>query len=182
MQPLRLAAMVGGRRVEGQVSIQHSPGGVERLEVGPPGVAANPAAIEAIRTADQIVLGPGSLFTSVMAALCVPGLAKAVQESPASRVFVLNLVTQDAETLGMSGREHLEALQRLAGVTGPGAIVAHRGPLAVPSGHDPVTVSTEEAAALGWRVVYADVADPEAEWPAHDPLRLGRVLAGLAGG
>ena len=99
-------------------------------------------------------------------------LAPAIMGAAAQRVFVLNLVTQDAETFDMSGAEHLEALAKHVGVTGPGILVAHDGQLAVP-GATSVTVDTEDAARHGWRVVFADVADETADWPEHDPLKLG---------
>ena len=106
-------------------------------------------------------------------------LAPAIMGAAAQQVFVLNLVTQDAETFDMSGAEHLEALAKHVGVTGPGILVAHDGQLAVP-GATSVTVDTEDAARHGWRVVFADVADETADWPEHDPLKLGRVLERLA--
>jgi hypothetical protein len=56
----------------------------------------------------------------------------------------------------------------------------HDGPLNVPEGHERVTVDDENAGPYGWRVMAADVADPRSDWPAHDPIRLGRVLEELA--
>jgi hypothetical protein len=98
----------------------------------------------------------------------------------AQRIFVLNLITQDGETLGMEGLAHLEAMATHAGVMGPGIVVVHDGILDVPDGHEQVTLGVEEAARHGWRLVVADVADEWAEWPTHDPLKLGRVLEELA--
>ena len=97
----------------------------------------------------------------------------------AQKVFVMNLVTQDGETLGMTGLDHLEALRDHGGVEGPGVVIVHDGDLDVPTDHDRVTVDVEEASALGWRVVFADVADDRADWPAHDPIKLGSVLEKL---
>jgi 2-phospho-L-lactate transferase/gluconeogenesis factor (CofD/UPF0052 family) len=97
----------------------------------------------------------------------------------AQKVFVMNLVTQDGETLGMSGVDHLHALRSHGGVEGPGVVVVHEGDLDVPEGHDRVRVDVDEASALGWRVVFADVADERADWPSHDPIKLGRVLENL---
>jgi hypothetical protein len=100
--------------------------------------------------------------------------------APAQRVFVMNLVTQDAETLGLNGADHVEALAKHVGVAGPGIVVAHDGPLDVPAGHDRVVIDADAAARHGWRVVFADVAEETADWPEHDPLKLGRVLEKLA--
>lgn len=176
---IALTAVVQGRKVTGQVAIARSRGHISSLSIDPAGTAASREALGAVAHADQIVIGPGSLYTSLISALLVQMLAPAVMTASAQRVFVLNLVTQDGETLGMSGEQHLEALDRHVGIQGPGVVVAHDGPLDVPAGHDAVTVDQEAAASLGWRVVYADVADQDAEWPAHDPIKLGRVLEEL---
>lgn len=176
---ITLGAIVGGRRVDGQAAITRARGGVERLILGPDGVGAHPSAAAAIGRADQIVLGPGSLFTSIMPALMVPGIAQALERSPARIVFVLNLVTQDGETLGLAGADHLRALAAHAGIRRTGEVVVHRGPLHVPPGLDPLTVGPEEASALGWTVHEAELADPGADRPMHDPAKLGRVLEAL---
>jgi hypothetical protein len=107
-------------------------------------------------------------------------LAPAVMEAEAQRVFVLNMVTQEGETLGMTGREHIDALAEHAGVEGSGVVIAHDGPLEVPPGHEAVEVSAEDAARHGWELVLADLNDEWSDWPQHDPLKLGRVLEKLA--
>ncbi|MGB7860760.1 MAG: uridine diphosphate-N-acetylglucosamine-binding protein YvcK [Acidimicrobiia bacterium] len=180
-QPVTLHAVVGGREVVGQLAIARSRGKISELSIDPVDVVASRVALTAIAEAEQIVLGPGSLYTSVLSALQVQMLAPAIMSAPAQRVFVLNLVTQDGETLGMSGIDHLEALRDHAGLEGPGIVVAHVGPMDVPAGHEAVTVDVDDAARIGWRVVYADLVDSTSDWPVHDPLKLGQVLEGLTG-
>lgn len=175
-EAVRLAADIGGRRVDGQVAIARTPGGVERLYLGPDGIEANPAALAAVAAADQIILGPGSLFTSVIAALKVPGMAAAVQAAQGRVVVVLNLVTQNAETLGLTGWDHLRAFQAHAGLNRGGGIVAHKGELAVPDGLERVEIEDDAAAGLGWDLYEADVAAAASRWPAHDPIKLGMAL------
>ena len=136
-----------------------------------------PQAAEAVAAADQIVIGPGSLFTSIIAALLVPDLAKVVMASAGRRVFVCNLVTQDGETWDMDGEDHVEALSRLGGVDGPGTIVVHDGPLDVPRGHR--RIDFDGALVGAWSVYRADVADAAADWPAHDPFALAGALERL---
>jgi hypothetical protein len=80
----------------------------------------------------------------------------------------------------MDGGAHLRALAELAGVEGPGVVIAQNGPMLVPAGLEPVSVSENAAARHGWRVVHHNVADPDLEWPAHNPVALGQVLGGLA--
>jgi uncharacterized cofD-like protein len=179
-QRLIMEARVAGSTVVGQAEITRARGGIESLTLVPPDVTASPDALDAIATADQIILGPGSLYTSVLSVLVVPGIAEAVNASRAQRVAVLNLITQDGETLGMKALDHLDVLGRLGGIGG-GAVIVHQGPLAVPPGHDQLFLDTDEAAALGWAMTEARVDDRESEWPQHDPIRLGEVLAALAG-
>ncbi|MCZ6457530.1 MAG: uridine diphosphate-N-acetylglucosamine-binding protein YvcK [Actinobacteria bacterium] len=179
-QPVTLTANVDGKSVAGQVAIAESRGHISDLSIDPVDTAASRSALEAVAGADQIVIGPGSLYTSLISALMVQMLAPAVMGAAAQKVFVLNLVTQDGETLGMTGEDHLEALLIHAGIEGPGVVVAHEGDLDVPEDHQPITIDSETASRHGWRVVFADVADQRADWPAHDPVKLGPVLEDLA--
>ena len=181
-QPVTLSAIVEGQPVTGQAAITSKEGHISELRIEPSDTIASRRALAAVSGADQIVIGPGSLYTSVISALMVQMLAPAVMESSAQRVFVLNLVTQDGETSGMSGKEHIDALAEHVGIEGSGVVVVHGGSLDVPDGHDAVTVSAEDAARHGWELVVADLNDEWSDWPRHDPLKLGRVLEKLASG
>jgi uncharacterized cofD-like protein len=173
--PLVLEAEVDGTPVRGQVAIARSRGTISSLTVYPEHAEAAPAALEAIAGADQIVLGPGSLFTSVIAPVRVPGIAEAINASSSTLVYVCNLTTQDGETLAMSGDEHIEALAAVGHLRPPDRVVAHEGPLSVPEGLERVTVSAGDDP----RVVAGDVADPSPGWPQHDAARLGAILRRL---
>ncbi|HHC08114.1 MAG TPA: YvcK family protein [Actinobacteria bacterium] len=179
---LRLHADLDGRRVEGQVAISLARGRIRRLWVEPGTVRASPRALEALEAADQIVLGPGSLYTSVLATLVVPGIVEAINRSRAELVFVMNLTTQDGETLGMGAAEHLAALLDLTGLRVPGAIVASAEPIRVDPPLEPVRVDPEALATFGVDVVLADLLDRSSARPAHDPDKLGGVLGSLAHG
>lgn len=178
--PIMLEATIDGKHVVGQNEITATSGHFSELHIEPRDAIVTQRALSAVAAADQIVIGPGSLYTSTISALKVPMLADAIMESLAQRVFVLNLVTQDGETLGLSGLEHLEALAKHSGVAGPGVVVAHEGVMDVPAGHERVQIDAREASLHGWRVVFADMTDETANWPGHDPLKLGRVLEQLA--
>ena len=174
-----LSARVGGRMVEGQVAVARARGGIEELFLEPAAAEASPAAVEAITQADQIILGPGSLFTSVLAAVAVPGIADAINRAQGRIVFVLNLVTQDGETLHLAGPGHVEAVHTHGGLIRSGTVLAHQGPLAVPEELQGVELDEVNAAILGWNLVTADVVDRDSDWPAHDVMRLGQALRGL---
>lgn len=176
---LHLQAVIDGNLVDGQAAITKTRGTLSELRLVPDDVPADPAALEAVRSADQILIGPGSLFTSVLAALVVPGMAEALREAPGHVVFISNLVTQDGETLGMNCADHVGALRVIGGIDVTGTIVAHRGDVHMDPPIEQVRVDRAELASAGWDVVEADLVDPQADWPQHDPIRLGQVLARL---
>lgn len=161
--PVELEAVVdSGAVVTGQVAVG-ARADVRTVRLTPAHVPACPDAVEAIAAADQLVLGPGSLFTSVLAATAVEGIRQAVVDSPATLVYVCNLRPQASETEGFGVADHVEALHRhgldpdvvlfdpdaigdAAGV--PGAVAA---PLARPSqlAHEPALLAEALRAGLG---------------------------------
>ncbi len=173
---LRLAATLDGREVVGQVEIAKSRGTITAMRLIPDDPPVTATAVTALEGADQIVLGPGSLYTSVIAALLVPGITPAINRSSARLVLVANLITQDGETLQMDAAEHLDALLHLTGVRPPSAIVAPREPVAVEPPLAPVPVDEDVLATYGVDVVFGDLRDPNADWPQHDPERLAEIL------
>lgn len=180
--PVTLSAVIDDTSVSGQAAITNTEGHISSLAIEPTDTIASRRALEAVAGANQIVIGPGSLYTSVISALMVQMLAPAVMEAEAQRVFVLNLVTQEGETTDMSGKDHIDALAEHVGIEGSGVVIAHEGPIDVPAGHEPVQVSAEDAARHGWELVLADVNDDWSDWPQHDPMKLGRVLENLTSG
>jgi len=179
-QHLRLEATIDGEVVAGQAAISASRGTISALRVRPERATANPHAIEVIGNADQIVLGPGSLFTSVLAALVVPGIIDAVNEAPAALVFVANLITQDGETLGMDAADHIEALIRMTGVRSPAAIVANNAFVDVAAPLELLKVDRDVLATYGVDLAATDLIDRGAPWPQHDQARLADVLESLS--
>ncbi|MBT8198486.1 MAG: YvcK family protein [Acidimicrobiia bacterium] len=176
---VKLEAVVDGSVVEGQVSIALSRGNISKIRILPGTAAATDRAREAIRAADQIVLGPGSLYTSVIAPLLVSGVVEAINDSGARLVYVANVTTQDGETLGMDAADHLEALLSHTGVRPPSTVIANRLPVAVEAPIERLVVDEEALATFGVDVVWADLLDTGAATIRHDPVRLGLALAGL---
>jgi uncharacterized cofD-like protein len=150
----------GGRRVVGQVAITRTVG-VERVGVEPATAAVPAEAVGALADASQVVLGPGSLYTSVLAAAVVDDVRDAIKRAPGRTVYVCNVRAEAGETRGYDVAAHVDALRR-HGIE-PDVVVAQRG--ALPVGHP------------GVEVVEADVVRPHGL--AHDPARLGDVLAAL---
>lgn len=182
--PLTLHARLrDGTQVDGQ-SLVAKATGVERVWTTPEGVAASEDALRAIAEAELIVLGPGSLFTSILPSLLLPGIRDAVLASPALRVFVCNVATQEGETAGFDLADHVAALAAhtdpgIADVVlansrlGAGAPDSSRGEpvgLAWP----PATMSVSETP----RLVLDDVVD-RADAHRHDSARLAAALVHL---
>src|SRR3984957_18292859 len=108
------ALMEDGTRVRGETNITASKGRIRELFLVPPDVGPMPQTLEAIAHADMITIGPGSLFTSLIPNLLVRGIAQAIVESPATKVYICNLMTQANESLGLTAEDHIRALNRHA--------------------------------------------------------------------
>jgi len=108
------ALMEDGTRVRGETKITASKGRIRELVLVPPDVGPMPQTLEAIAHADMISIGPGSLFTSLIPNLLVRGIAAAIVESPAVKVFICNLMTQANESLGLTAADHIRALNKHA--------------------------------------------------------------------
>ncbi len=158
--PVVLKADAAGGAVEGQVNVS-SAGSISTVSLVPPDAPAPPAAITAIERADQVVLGPGSLFTSVLAAAIVPEVAQALAATSAQKVYVCNLRPQLPETDGFDVGAHVSALA--AHGVHPDVVLCHPGALV--QGDCGVEV-VERAVAVAGAL-------------AHDSALLAAVLAGL---
>ena len=165
-------------RIQGQSAIADAGGRLAAIELFPYGAPACAPAVDAVREADLVVLGPGSWFTSVIPHLLVHELAAALVTTRARKVVVLNLVAQTDETSGFSPAEHLRVLRGQSRWVGGLQVDAV---LADPSTLDETQLADVRAAAgeLGARVVLADVRDSD-HADRHDPRRLavayGQVL------
>lgn len=168
-EPLTMEARVEGGVVKGQVAVAQARERIQAVCIDPADPPATPGAVRAILEADQVVLGPGSLFTSLIATLLVPGISKALLETGARRVFVCNNRMQAGETQGLDAAAHVEAL---LAHTAPGAVdaVVAQWP---PFEQDHVHVDEDALRALGVDVIAADVTDARG---AHDPELLAKVL------
>ena len=168
-----LLARVNGGEVKGQVAVAQTRAAIQAVYLEPPDPPAHPSALKALAEADQIVLGPGSLFTSLIAALLVPGIRSALQGSKAKRVFVCNARMQKGETESLDAASHVQALLAHAGAFCVDTVVVQAPELPT----DGVQVDLKALEFLGVEVVAADVATADG---AHDPVRLADVLRGLA--
>jgi uncharacterized cofD-like protein len=184
-RPVELVAeLEDGRVVRGESAIAAAAGRVARVRLSGAD-AARPEALEAIRRADVVVLGPGSLYSSVIATLLVPGIAEALHATAATRVLVLNLFTQPGETDGYDGAAHLEAIRRHAGDV-VDVVLANRPPPGeavlrayAAEGAAPVAVDGDALEASGAVPLVTDLLAAGAK-ARHDPHKLARALLAIA--
>ena len=174
------ARLEDGTVIAGQSRIAAS-SGIERVWLTPDDIAASEDAVAAIAEADLIVLGPGSLYTSLLPSLLVRGIRDAVAASGALRAFVCNVATQRGETAGYDLADHLEALTAHA-VPGLVDVVLANNHFAarvpVEWHAEPVRLRWPPAGPAAPRLVLDDVVDPD-NAHHHDPARLAASLLRL---
>jgi uncharacterized cofD-like protein len=179
-QALNLVAeLADGTHLEGQSRIMRSRG-IRRVWLSPATVEACAEAAEAIRVADLIVIGPGSLYTSVLPSLLVPGIRSAIEGARGLRVYVSNVATQPGETEGYTLSEHVAALSSHDVGYLIDVVLANDDQSArVPQGYgaEPVRVDLAPAGSRP-RLVLAAVVDPH-NAHRHDPTRLTQALLRL---
>jgi uncharacterized cofD-like protein len=153
--------------VEGQVAVMQHRGRIRRVGLVPADARAHPDAVAAIAAADQIVLAPGSLFTSLLPVLVVPELRDAIRSAGGQVVQVSNLEPQVPETEGLDAVDHLRA------------VLEHGARVDILLAPSDGRLRADEAAVResGVRPVVARLAEPNGR--VHDPARLAQALADL---
>jgi uncharacterized cofD-like protein len=174
------AELSDGSHLVGQSRIMRSRG-IRRVWLSPVDVEAGPEAVEAIRGADLIVMGPGSLYTSILPSLLVPGIRSAVESARGLRVFVANVATQVGETEGYTLSEHVAALSahdvgHLVDVVLANDDRDARVPDDYPA--EPVRIDLPDGGGAWPRLVLASVVDRD-NAHRHDSRRLAQALVEL---
>ena len=164
-------------RVEGESHIPGSPGQVMRVWLEPSNPSAFPEVIQAILAADMIVVGPGSLYTSVLPNLLVPEIMDAVRASRAFKAYVCNVATQPGETDGYTVRDHLRALEAHVGGGFFEVVLANdRCDSRLPEGVEWVPIDPDLAAE--YPIHAADFSD-DIRPARHDARKLASILMEL---
>lgn len=176
------ALMNDGNVVRGETKIAKTGGKIRRLSLRPRRVSPLPEVLEAIRQANLILIGPGSLYTSILPNLLVSGVAEAIEESRATRVFIANLMTQPGETDGFSLSEHVRVVYShtrrklidwvIASNQAVSPSVARRYHT---EGAEPVPVDLPELQRMGVRTLLDNLLE-EHEVVRHNSARLSQLL------
>jgi uncharacterized cofD-like protein len=182
------AEMEDGTIVEGESKIPKAGGRIKRVFLEPPDVEPLAEALEAIRETDAILIGPGSLYTSILPNLLVPGVAEALLESDAVKIFICNVMTQPGETDGYSVSDHLQAIHDHVGHHLFDYVIVNNGeiPPQVESkyaeqGSKAVYLDLEEVKRRGYQVI-ADRLVLFRTYLRHDAERLSHHIYQLVEG
>jgi uncharacterized cofD-like protein len=180
--PLNLTARLeSGRFISGQAAVSQATEPIAKVQIDPSDVRANPEAIERILEADLVVIGPGSLYSSVLPNLLISDIHDALSGAEGLRVYVCNVATQPGETDGYSASRHLTTLFDHAGDQLFDMVLLNRNRSARrPSGWQgqPVQLDTRQLEELPVVVVEDDVIDDQ-NAHHHDPDKLAAVLLRL---
>ena len=172
------AAMEDESVVYGESNITGRRGKIKELTMEPAGVAAFEEAVKAIREADLIVIGPGSLYTSILPNLLVKGVQEAVRKSRATKVLVANVATQPGETDGYSLADHVYAIYRHVGEGLFQYVLANSDIVPLPEEWGNKAIKLDVERVTGAQVVLADLVNREYRL-RHDSGRLAEVLLNL---
>jgi uncharacterized cofD-like protein len=177
-----IATLANGKRVTGETNISRSSIPIRKLQLSPRRVRPLPLAVKALEQADLILLGPGSLYTSVIPNLLIPEIARAIARSKAPRVYIANLMTQPGETTHYSLSEHLRAIQDHVGKRLIDSVVANRKAVSPEvarryraQNSEPVLIDNKNLAKLNVKLV-ADNLLEEHGVIRHNSPRLARLL------
>ena len=173
------AELANATVVHGESAVPHSGEAIDHVFLLPPDPPAYPDAVAAIHAANLIVIGPGSLYTSVMPNLLVPGLAEALREAHAMRIYVVNVASQPGETDGYVLSDYLRALQQHIGRLPIDCVLVNGRLVDLPPEWGVTQVGPEQGAAVfGIPIVSADLLDTN-RTTRHDPAKLAAQLLRL---
>ena len=176
------AVMEDGTVVAGETKIARSSKRIRRVRLVPRRVPPQPGVLEAIARADLILLGPGSLYTSIIPNLLVQGVAEAIEKSPAACAYISNLMTQPGETDGYTVSDHVRAIEKHTRRHMIDWVLVNHQPVSPPvarryraDGAEPVRLDLGELQRLGLRCVYDNLLE-EHGVVRHNWERLTRLI------
>ncbi len=181
------ALLDGGAEICGETAIVQAGQRIRKIFLDPSTVQPHPSALEAIADADLILIGPGSVFTSVIPNLLVPGVAEALRAAEAPKVYICNVMTQPGESDSFNASEHVSAILNnvearifdyvLVNSTTPSesAIETYRE-----AGQHWVEPDMDRIRAMGFRVISGNFMS-ETDVVRHDPMRLAERALKLVG-
>jgi uncharacterized cofD-like protein len=181
------AKLIDGTTLEGETNISTAHAPIERVYFDPPHAEPLDEVIAAIRDADAIVLGPGSLYTSILPNMLVDRIAREIEATPAVKIYVCNVMTQPGETDAMTASDHVRKLLEIARANVCDYVVVNDRPphklleVYAVEGQVPVVADLSKIEAMGLRPVRAQVIS-ETETVRHDPEKLAETVIDIIDG
>jgi uncharacterized cofD-like protein len=174
-----------GTKTTGEAKISKSGKRISRLNLRPSPGAPTPEVIEAVRSAEALVFGPGSLFTSVLPPMLNAGMVEEIRSSRAKKIYVCNIMTQPGETGGFTVSDHVEAIYKNTAEDLFDHVIINSGrpPAEVlaryrAEGAEPVAIDAERLARWKIKPVIKDLLCTQ-EYARHDPEKLAGTITGI---
>ena len=171
-----IATTEAGETLSGETNVARASGRITSLSLNPPNPQAHPQAVEELRRADLIIIGPGSLYTSIVPNLLIQGIAEAVAQSKALKVYICNVAEEPRQTVGYSVQDHLDEVRRYTGEGSVHGVIANS---CIPQGPTPAGLDFIRPE-MPWKdesiLIEADVIDRGAT-ARHDPEKLATTVA-----
>ena len=177
LQDVTLVASINGSNVEGESKIPKQNGRISQVFLKPDGAQVNPEAAQAILNAELIVIGPGSLYTSILPNLLVEGMVEAIKASPALKLLVVNLASQPGETDGYGVDDYVGVIRQHVGSNLFDFVLVNSNHSHIPTGGQSQVIFKAEDASSNPQVrfIAADVVNSRIP-SHHDPDKLARVI------
>lgn len=180
------AILANGEEIIGESNITKKGEKISKVQLVPNTCSPNPSALKAIEKAELIVLGPGSLYTSIMPNLLVPGMVEAIQNSKAPVIYVVNVMSEPGETTGFTASDHLKAIldhincNRLIDYVLVNTDIFDEDirKRYQKEGAFPVEIDLKKLEAMGVQVVQASLAN-SLDFARHDPEKLASAIMGI---
>lgn len=176
------ARLYDGTIISGETEVGKHGEEIEELFLEPDNVTALPEAIESLLEADAIILGPGSLYTSIMPNILIPEIVEAIQQSSASKIYVCNVMTQKGETETLDAVGHVARIVDKIGSGVLDYVIVNNRDISMEmkekyakEGSQPVKLDRERLNSFGVEVIEADVVN-QTEVVRHNPVKLAKVL------
>jgi uncharacterized cofD-like protein len=177
LQDVTLVASINGHTVEGESKIPKQNAPISQVFLKPDGALLNPEALQAIMNAELVVIGPGSLYTSILPNLLVEGMVEAIKASPALKVYICNLASQEGETEGYDVNDYLRVLHEHVGSNIFDFVMVNSNNSYTPTGGQSQVIFRPEDSTRHPEVRFIGADVVNVRIPSHhDPDKLARAI------
>ncbi|HLR80980.1 MAG TPA: YvcK family protein [Bacillota bacterium] len=181
------AEMDDGEIIVGESNIPRAKKKIKRVFLKPDDIRPLPNAVEAIANADVVIISPGSLYTSILPNIIIPGIIDVMKDTKAKIVYVCNVMTQEGETTGYTASDHVQAIDEHLGQRIVDSIVVHNEPIRkkvrdryAKENAQPVEYDMERLLDMGLQIIEGDIIDDTSAVLRHDTEKISRLLYSIA--